>query len=139
MVIPWTEIHLFRFLCSLGLISLVANRESHSCRDLSSPFVPLSGRPGLRQAWPLGAAPSARPEVAQRFSAGTPELFPQGLPWPTVAMGGENHLQEYSRITYLFLFVVISRFGDYVYCYIYIYIYILYIYIIYLYIYTLYI
>lgn len=32
-------------------------------------FVPLSGRPGLRQAWPLGAAPSARPEVAQRFSA----------------------------------------------------------------------
>ena len=36
-------------------------------------FVPLSGRPGLRQAWPLGAAPSARPEVAQRFSAGTSE------------------------------------------------------------------
>ena len=71
-------------------------------------FVPLSGRPGLRQAWPLGAAPSARPEVAQRFSAGTPELFPQGLPWPTVAMCGES-FTEYSRITYLFLFVVISR------------------------------
>ena len=80
-------------------------------------FVPLSGRPGLRQAWPLGAAPSARPEVAQRFSAGTPELFPQG-----VAMGGES-LQEYSRITYLFLFVVISHWWLCIY-FIYIYTYI---------------